>query len=65
MDAGAQRGAVSRLEFERSFLSQPLVQAVLRELGEQQPATLLDDLLADVRQRLVMPAEATRTEHND
>lgn len=36
-----------------TFLSQPLVQAVLKELGETQPENLLVNLLAEVRCRLV------------
>lgn len=38
------------------FLSQPLVQAVLRELGEQEPGRLAFDLIAEVRRRLVAPS---------
>jgi hypothetical protein len=37
-----------------TFLSQPLVRAVLRELGEQAPEKLLAALLAEVRRRLVV-----------
>jgi len=37
---------------EDTFLSQPLVQNVLKELGESQPDQLLECLLARVRQRL-------------
>lgn len=42
-----------------TFLSQPLVQNVLTELGEQHPEWLCADLLADVRSRLlkVSPTE--------
>jgi len=36
-----------------TFLSQPIVQAVLKELGEQAPEKLLATLLAEVRRRLV------------
>jgi len=35
-----------------TFLSQPLVQNVLKELGEPHPAQLCDDLLSTVRKRL-------------
>lgn len=35
-----------------TFLSQPLVQAVLKELGVSNPERLLTDLLAEVRRRL-------------
>ena len=34
------------------FLCQPLVCAVLKELGESEPETLLEKLLAEVRRRL-------------
>ena len=37
-----------------TFLSQPIVQAVLKELGEQAPEKLLTTLLAEVRRRLVV-----------
>lgn len=37
-----------------TFLSQPLVQAVLKELGEASPQNLLTNLLAEVRRRLVV-----------
>jgi len=37
-----------------TFLSQPIVQAVLEELGEQAPEKLLATLLAEVRRRLVV-----------
>ena len=37
-----------------TFLSQPIVQAVLKELGEQAPEELLATLLAEVRRRLVV-----------
>lgn len=36
-----------------SFLSQPLVQGTLKELGVAQPANLLNDLLGEVRRRLL------------
>lgn len=39
-----------------TFLGQPLVQAVLRELGEQEPERLASDLIAEVRRRLVAPS---------
>jgi hypothetical protein len=38
-----------------TFLSQPLVQDVLRELGESEPSKLLEALLAEVRRRLTEP----------
>lgn len=41
-----------------TFLSQPLVHAILRELGEASPEKLLVNLLAEVRRRLVAPARS-------
>ena len=38
-----------------TFLSQPLVQSVLKDLGEQTPERLLENLLTEVRRRLVEP----------
>lgn len=38
------------------FLSQPLVKAVLKELGEASPENLLANLLAEIRRRLVVGA---------
>lgn len=38
-----------------TFLTQPLVQGVLRELGEQHPDRLSEDLLSRVRSRLLQP----------
>ncbi len=37
-----------------SFMSQPLVQEVLRELGEQNPETLHTQLIEDIRSRLLI-----------
>jgi hypothetical protein len=42
-----------------TFLSQPLVEEVLRELGVTDPSKLLEGLLAEVRRRLIEPT-ATR-----
>lgn len=42
-----------------TFLSQPLVQAVLKELGEPVPEKLLTDLLSEIRRRLVGGAGGT------
>lgn len=39
-----------------TFLSQPLVQAVLKDFGESAPELLLSNLLAEVRRRLVVPS---------
>ncbi len=64
-DASRRMQAASLWSSTNTFLSQPLVQAVLRELGEQKPAALLDDLVADVRRRLVAPALAARVEGHD
>ena len=44
------------------FLSQPLIQSVLRELGEERPASLCTELLAEVRSRLW---DVTRPLRND
>ena len=44
-----------------TFLSQPLVQAVLKDLGESAPELLLSNLLAEVRRRLVAPLVASET----
>ncbi|MDY0067511.1 MAG: hypothetical protein RBS02_14110 [Steroidobacteraceae bacterium] len=41
-----------------TFLSQLLVQDVLREFGEHAPETLLENLLANVRRRLLSPPNA-------
>lgn len=42
-----------------TFLSQPLVQGVLKKLGEAHPEGLLTDLLTEVRRRLVAPTGNT------
>lgn len=44
-----------------TFLSQPLVQAVLKDLGESAPELLLSNLLAEVRRRLAAPLVASET----
>lgn len=41
-----------------TFLSQPLIQDILREFGEHAPETLLENLLAEVRRRLLSPPNA-------
>ena len=38
------------------FLTQPLVQSILRELGEHEPNSLCEDLVTAVRYRLLAPA---------
>jgi hypothetical protein len=38
------------------FLTQPLVQSILRELGEHEPSSLCEDLVTAVRYRLLAPA---------
>jgi hypothetical protein len=50
---------VSLWSISDTFLSQSLVQDVLKELGEAEPRTLLENLLADVRRRLLTP-DSTR-----
>jgi hypothetical protein len=42
-----------------TFLSQPLVQKVLKKLGESAPQLLLSKLLAEIRRRLVAPFPPT------
>lgn len=59
-DASRRMQDASLWSSENTFLSQPLIQAVLRELGEQNPAGLLDDLLVAVRRRLTGPAPPAR-----
>ncbi|MFT4099644.1 MAG: hypothetical protein QM674_01145 [Burkholderiaceae bacterium] len=44
-----------------TFLSQPLVQAVLKDLGESAPELLLSSLLTEVRRRLTAPLVAAET----
>ncbi|MBN2055216.1 hypothetical protein JW905_09860 [bacterium] len=55
-DARAQIRRERRWSDKDTFLSQPLVHAVLRELGVPVPGRLLADLLAAVRHRLVAPS---------
>lgn len=52
-DAKRRMQAASLWSAEDNFIAQPLVQDVLRELGESSPATLLVDLLGDVRRRII------------
>lgn len=54
-DARQQMQAASLWSTSGTFLSEPLAQAVLRELGESEPGKLLEQLLAEVRRRLVAP----------
>jgi hypothetical protein len=57
MDDARARMKTARLwSTTDSFLSQPLVDDVLTELGETNPGKLLDSLLAEVRRRLIEPA---------
>ncbi len=44
------------------FISQPLVQAVLQELGEQHPEVLCTELVAGVRSRLLEASRVARSE---
>lgn len=60
-DARRQMQEAALWSSSNTFLSQPLVQAVLRELGESEPSKLLTALLAEVRRRLIEPT-ATRNE---
>lgn len=53
--ARAHMQAASLWSTTDTFLSQPLVQAVLKELGEATPESLLVDLLTEVRRRLLSP----------
>ncbi|MFO0548142.1 MAG: hypothetical protein U0271_07125 [Polyangiaceae bacterium] len=53
-DARARMQKANLWSSTDTFLSQPLVQAVLKELGETRPQNLLADLLAEVRRRLVV-----------
>jgi hypothetical protein len=55
MDDARRRMTAAKLWSEvNGFLAQPLVQEVLRELGEQHPEGLCDDLLRTVRSRLLV-----------
>lgn len=54
MDDACDRMVVRKLwSSRRTFLTQPLVQKVLCELGEARPEQLCEDLIATVRSRLV------------
>ena len=52
-DARVQMRKAHLWSDEDTFLSQPLVQAVLRELGVQSPERLCEDLISTVRSRLL------------
>jgi hypothetical protein len=52
-DARRRMQAAARWSTTNTFLSQPLAQAVLHEIGESEPEKLLVNLLAEVRQRLL------------
>lgn len=52
-DARRQMQEATLWSSSDTFLSQPLVQDVLRELGENEPGKLLENLLMEVRCRLV------------
>jgi hypothetical protein len=54
-DARRQMQEATLWSSSDTFLSQPLVQDVLRELGESVPSKLLEGLLAEVRRRLIEP----------
>jgi len=55
-DARGQMQKAGLWSEENTFLSQPLVQDVLRELDKSDPENLLENLLACVRQRLIEPS---------
>jgi hypothetical protein len=57
-DARTRMRTVALWSNTDTFLSQSLVQAVLKELGETEPEKLLVNLLAEVRRRLVAPARS-------
>jgi hypothetical protein len=52
-DARSRMQGAALWSSTNGFMSQPLVQAVLRELGEQQPEVLCTELIAEVRSRLL------------
>jgi hypothetical protein len=52
-DARAQMQRAGLWSDRDTFLSQPLAQAVLAELGEPRPGDLLQDLLDQIRKRLI------------
>jgi hypothetical protein len=54
-DARSRMQTVTLWSNTDTFLSQPLAQAVLKELDEPEPEKLLGNLLAEVRRRLVAP----------
>lgn len=56
MDEACNRMRSAKLwSNDKTFLSQPLVQNVLTELGVNNPENMLDDLLEQIRARLLMP----------
>jgi hypothetical protein len=57
-DARRQMQAASLWSTRDTFLSEQPAQAVLMELGESEPGKLLEQLLAEVRRRLVEPTAA-------
>lgn len=57
-DARGRMQAAALWSNTDTFLSQPLAQGVLSELGESEPGKLLENLLAEVRRRLVAPLRA-------
>lgn len=60
-DARRQMQKASLWSSSDTFLSQPLVQDVLRELGESAPSKLLENLLTEVRRRMVEPTATRNT----
>lgn len=57
-DAGSRMQIAALWSVTNTFLSQPLLQAVLRDLGEPEPEKLLANLFVEVRRRLVTPVSA-------
>lgn len=52
MDARTRMRTAALWSEDCTFLSQPLVQNVLNDLGEREPSKLLENLLAEVRHRI-------------
>lgn len=61
-DARRRMREVSLWSLTNGFVSQPLVQAALHDLGEPQPELLCTELLAGVRSRLLDASRVTRSE---
>jgi hypothetical protein len=61
-DARRRMQEASLWSSTNGFMSQPLVQAVLHEVGEPHPEVLCSELLAGVRSRLLDASRVTRSE---